>query len=517
MEELVKEIRAERLQRRATSEPSGGDGTLLALDGAMSSIRETLVQVGERQRQLAASQQALDTELQQVTRQIAPGAGTAQAADLSVIRSRLADLAADFAAQRERQAEAEQLMAGALTGFADQLQRFMVRLSSIDQPGVTKPPSDSGRPRLAIPQLADVATDSGRPSGAPAAAQDNAGGEGLFELWPVWCAALCAILAGLWLVLSGSSRRTNRHADLTTTGHRDARDTGAVGFATREPKSVDRVTGAMDSWSTTNIDAEPFGGEVVSDTALSPTEVAADLANLDLSSSTADAAIVPSGSPDPVDTLQAGASRVLDHSEQTDQDSAADWGPSDTIGAELSGDGWGSGDSASEDEGDDAESLSPAEEVIMEGVADVAPADDTTEASVASGKGMNRDPEPDAKESLETPAPPTNHDRGPGESLGGNVSLAEEGEHGHAPMPAAARADLRRSALTCSLSGADAVMARSRVLELLTDDARVLREPAPRAERAGDLLKIAFALIPGLPPGERALLEQRVHAAVRER
>ena len=53
------------------------------------------------------------------------------------------------------------------------------------------------------------------------------------------------------------------------------------------------------------------------------------------------------------------------------------------------------------------------------------------------------------------------------------------------------------------------------MLQLLGRDRRVLREPAPLVEVVDGGIDVAFALMPETPPGERALLEQKVREAAR--
>lgn len=63
-------------------------------------------------------------------------------------------------------------------------------------------------------------------------------------------------------------------------------------------------------------------------------------------------------------------------------------------------------------------------------------------------------------------------------------------------------------------AGRDPAAAQARLLDLLHADPRILLEPAPRLEPAADGWRVAFGVLPGLPPGERSLLEQRLRDAV---
>ena len=66
-----------------------------------------------------------------------------------------------------------------------------------------------------------------------------------------------------------------------------------------------------------------------------------------------------------------------------------------------------------------------------------------------------------------------------------------------------------------SLRVRDASAVQARLLQMLRRDRRVLRQPAPVVEVAGDSLNVAFAWMPETPAGERALLEQKLREAAR--
>ena len=68
--------------------------------------------------------------------------------------------------------------------------------------------------------------------------------------------------------------------------------------------------------------------------------------------------------------------------------------------------------------------------------------------------------------------------------------------------------------VTCRLRPRDVTTASHVVLALLKADPRVLRRPEPSLhDTAGELL-VSFALVPGLPAGERSVLEQRLRDCV---
>lgn len=60
----------------------------------------------------------------------------------------------------------------------------------------------------------------------------------------------------------------------------------------------------------------------------------------------------------------------------------------------------------------------------------------------------------------------------------------------------------------------DPAAAHARLLGLLQADPRVLLEPAPQLQPAAGGWRVAFGVLPGLPPGERTLLEQQLRDSV---
>jgi hypothetical protein len=64
--------------------------------------------------------------------------------------------------------------------------------------------------------------------------------------------------------------------------------------------------------------------------------------------------------------------------------------------------------------------------------------------------------------------------------------------------------------LRCRLAARDPAQAVAVVLRALADDPRVLQRPVPTATAARDAIDVAFAVLPGLSPGERSHVEQRL-------
>lgn len=67
----------------------------------------------------------------------------------------------------------------------------------------------------------------------------------------------------------------------------------------------------------------------------------------------------------------------------------------------------------------------------------------------------------------------------------------------------------------CRVSAGDPALAMGRVLQVLAQDPRVLRRPAPRVTLLGDgVVEVRFAVWAALPLGERADVRHRVRAAI---
>lgn len=68
--------------------------------------------------------------------------------------------------------------------------------------------------------------------------------------------------------------------------------------------------------------------------------------------------------------------------------------------------------------------------------------------------------------------------------------------------------------VTVRMRPKDGKAAQHDLLRILHGDPRILQRPAPRLEAQGGQLVVRFALLPGLPAGERSVLEQRLRDSV---
>ncbi|MBL8737349.1 MAG: hypothetical protein JNL12_13045 [Planctomycetes bacterium] len=104
-----------------------------------------------------------------------------------------------------------------------------------------------------------------------------------------------------------------------------------------------------------------------------------------------------------------------------------------------------------------------------------------------------------------------------------------EPDRGPAALPAAAPAPPKAAVAASSEPSAkravpeevtvrmrpkDGKAAQHDLLRILHGDPRILQRPAPRLEAQGGQLVVRFALLPGLPAGERSVLEQRLRDSV---
>lgn len=103
-----------------------------------------------------------------------------------------------------------------------------------------------------------------------------------------------------------------------------------------------------------------------------------------------------------------------------------------------------------------------------------------------------------------------------------DVFVLDDGDPGGAASPVASSEQVAPvdapadgpPVVVCRLRVQDPARARQAVLALLAADPRVLRRPLPAAVLDGDRLDVSFALLPGLPAGERSHVEQQLRDAV---
>ena len=200
VQQLVEEVRAARLQRRAesTSSPTV-QATRDLVEATVAPVGEVLASVSKAQRELAGRQAELAAELQRWTQLVVTEAAPEDGALLASLQQRLQALEAALAAERVRQDELESTVGAVVTRLSDQLTDFLDRLEALQE-------HRSERPEAAVAPLVTRGEDAGdRPS----------------NLWPLWGVAFLAIGAGVWLMLPSTSARAGKRrerAALSPTG-----------------------------------------------------------------------------------------------------------------------------------------------------------------------------------------------------------------------------------------------------------------------------------------------------------
>lgn len=393
LQELVKEMRAERLQRRSAG--TDEDPQVLAralVEQAMAPLRDILVQLDERQGQLAQRQAALAGELREWTRLAVDATNQQQGAQAKSLQLRLAELEETIQAQRARQGEMEAVIGEALTRTATQLEQFLQRLRASGQPTPSAPEAGAGEG-----ELPRTGVESEGPGGDEEDRRQA-------SLWPIWVVAIGAIGAGIWLLLPKRGAQPDR-------------------------------------WQSS--------GEPADEHELDP----ADLQIVD----------------------------VAEPAEEVQElwDTAAMLGEAVGRLREERGDVVSSPVS-------DLERLAPASDEAVPAALEAQPVARPAAQLRASGpEAADSTPQPTGQEG----APPSPRDR--------------------ADEPVTAR-PVAPGAVVCHVPAGDPAAVEGDLRDLLRQDRRVLATPAPEVQRVGGGLQVAFATLPGLQPGERALLEQRV-------
>ena len=397
LQELVKEMRAERLQRRSAGTVEDPQALARALvEQAMAPLRDVLVQLDERQGELAQRQAALAGELREWTRLAVDATNQQQGAQAKSLQLRLAELEETIQAQRARQGEMEAVIGEALTRTATQLEQFLQRLRASGQPAPSAPEAGAGKTE---PPPAGVGSEG------PGGDEEDRRQAGL---WPIWAVAIGAIGAGTWLLL---------------------------------PKRGAQPSVPPGRWQSS--------GEAVDEHELDPAEL-----------------------------------QIADVAEPAEEVQEL-WDTAAMLGEAVG--------RLREERGDVVSS--PASDLERSAPASDAPAPTPLETQPVAR------PAAQVEASGPAPADSTRHSTGKGAA-----PLWP-------PLPAEGPETVRPLApgsVVCHVPAGDPASVEGDLRDLLRQDRRVLATPAPEVQRVGGGLQVAFATLPDLQPGERALLEQRV-------
>jgi hypothetical protein len=461
LDELTSEIRSQRLlnrRRDGDAQRGAGDPNIEAkqIHLAMDPLREALAQLASSQRDLSGRQATLTQEMRRWTQLLVASMQSGDSEEAKKLSKRLADLENTIAAQDVRHREVEEMLGSALDRTADQLEDFLKRLgagltdSGTEKAQEAKPtngPDDAVK--AATPRTA--APPAGGQAGAPDKQPPRPSDAPPARSSRANGDGEQASLDWLWLTLALLSM-------------------GAGIVLLRGNRKRSRVTPAARS---------PVVDPALQESSLATGESAWPQALAE----DPEKQPAPDGEADPeIEELWATAAllgEAIGRLKETSDPSAPD-DPTSRAAPEL-------------DELDD---------IVI-----VADAGIDADAHIDARRGADFEVVQDASDS-----PPSGDPMRSQQIEAARPSLVEQAA---APTAAEDRPELLESTglkapLTCRLSLPSSPQTEDRVRRLLGADPRVLISPAPQIHSAMGGLEVSFALIPGLPDGERSLLEQQL-------
>jgi len=517
MQKLLVQLTQLQTSRQAAPQDVSAD----QIATAMSPLREVLGELGKSQRDLSERQATLTKEMRQWTQLLVASMSEKQNEQATAMGKRLEELERTIAEQDQRHRQVEELMSTALTRTADQLEQFLKRLDNVStdrsgQPAGAAPGNPPG-PEAAQPATSDPASGGPR-SGGPETANGGQPGEAgaaksgaakagaagddpeqgqQASMWPLWAVAFLAIGAGIWLLLPRRRRQVAIAPEMQVPAEPDLVEELAI--------------------------PEP------------PAPVAAEIAALqEQQASTGDQPIDRSIEGD---SLVDGALDVdaPDQPQATDEPEVEELWTAAALLGEAIGRIKQSGGTLPDGL---QQALAPvvqpqppsplaAPEPIVEPVveAPTPPSDppqpelpEPAQAAAQLEQPERPEPEPQADFELDDELFVIDEDEDAEQDFREQQGATVPHE---VPPPPPVRPSVseptvrmpRPDSITCRVPAQDVAAAAGQVLDLLGDDPRVLVQPAPRVERRSDALEVSFSLLPDLPAGERALLEQRLRDA----
>ncbi|MCK5943624.1 MAG: hypothetical protein KAI24_16695 [Planctomycetes bacterium] len=482
LQELVKEMRADRLAQRQRAGGDRGQASSAELLEAMAPLRDVLAQLGRSQRELSERQATLAKEMRQWTQLLVESVHSKQSERAEQLGKRLEQLELEMAAQDARHREVEELLGKALDRTADQLENFLQRVGGAGQPPadpVTPAPESAGGTEGGAGATSAPAKPAG--GGEPEAAgpgerggDDQQAGLQQAAAWPLWAVAILAIGAGVWLLLPSRRRDQLRVAPEMQVDDRGASELDVVGLGASDSEAA-----AVERFGDARFDPVPVAPLPEPDAAPAP--------------GTSDDPAADGQGPE-VEELWTAAALLGEAIGRLKQSGG-------TIPADLQR-ALGAEAAAAHDE-----SRAPVE-----------PAPATGQHAVLGGEDPLRPAAPASEDEFELDEFFVIDDEGPNAAAAApppvRPSIAEPAvEPAGAPAAEPVASAPRPDSITCRLPVADAAAAESNVMAVLGCDPRVLVQPAPRVQRGSHALEVSFSLLPGLSAGERALLEQRVRDA----
>ena len=228
VDELVRELRADRLARRSSTDASARQSAREVMAATVSPIQAALTQLLEQQDQLTQRQAQLAAELREWTMLAVDSQQKEQAARAAELSRRLSELESSLAEQAARHGEVEQLMSAALQQASTRLQELLLRLGAA-------PASRGGSEGQ--PETGEAGAVQAPEPARGAAGEANGGGrdeERQASLWPMWGVAVFAFGTGAWLL---SPRRAQAPGGWSPSRGRDPEQ--GPSEAAADPEHVD--------------------------------------------------------------------------------------------------------------------------------------------------------------------------------------------------------------------------------------------------------------------------------------
>jgi len=478
--------------RRAIQE-FGSNGAYQAperaqIDDALAPLRDVLTQLGSAQRELAERQQNLTQEMRRWTMLIVQQQTAQPNAEATQLAARLEQLEQSLQQQDARHREVETLLQGALDHTADRLEDFLQRLEANDRArrggtptndGAGAGAADPGRntPSEGAGGGADAARPGAippaRPAGERGGAAEGGGDDGENEnqqagSWWWWGLIALTLASGAWLLIVG-----RRHQPVAI-----APQTRASPDAD-PPAHVDAPAGdgVHDAWLQHVAEPPPHEQPPHEQPRHEPVLHEQPVQH-EPSLHGGGPIDAPEHPPPPADEPEVeelwAAAALLGEAIGKLKQNGVD--PADAM-RELP----------------DAHDGVDLHDLFVVGEPELEAEPESPEPNEASASQRATAPAADAA----SPAPPRAPTR-------------------RAAKPADSRpaTDRAPTPIHCWLPARDASVAAALVRQLLGDDPRVLVVPAPEVQPAGGELHVSFSVLPGLPAGERSLIEQRLRDGV---
>lgn len=481
LDELTSEIRSQRLlnsRRTAEGNPAPRTASQVIpseqIHAAMSPLRDVLMQLAASQKELSARQATLTREMRRWTQLLVESMQANRTDEASKLSKRLADLEKTIAEQDVRHRQVEELLGSALDATADQLEDFLKRLGAGAPEGGPEVPTGTGgvqptgsgsTPTPAAGKTAppnNTSPPNKPPGSGGTAPPTGVGGDDPQQAsmrWVWWTLAVMAVVSGL-VLLRGRRRRppVSMAPEMQFAPEPTPQE-----FAPEQPTPVAKPAATHraddpeveDLWATAALLGEAIGRL----------------------KQTGDATPVELGG-------QEALPDVLDFELPSVLNTAGESAWHDRATGDL--------DLNELFVVDEHESDIPEPTPPDEALRDI-------EAEAIHTLGLP-DPEPEREpEAMPIETAP---------DLIAPEPVAAE------PMPQLAARQASPAPITCRLHLQANEQTEGRVRRLLGSDPRVLVSPAPQIRSAMGELEVSFALMPGLPAGERSLLEQQLRDTV---